>query len=100
MRPEHHEGWAAVLLTCVLERRGTDGAVVPVSHPQPMPPICLEPALHILREGKRGVAVDGDVVVVVHEGEFGKAQVTGERDRLARDALHEISITHEGPRAV
>ena len=52
------------------------------------------------REGERGVAVDGDVVVVVDQGELAEPEVPGERGRLARDAFHQVAVAHEGPGAM
>ena len=71
--------------------------VVAVAHLQHLPAVGLEPALHVLGEGQRGVAVDGDVVVVVDHGELAEPEVPGERRGLARHAFHQVAVAGERP---
>ncbi len=69
--------------------------IVAVVHSSHLPAIGLEPAPDVLSEGKVSGSVDGDVIVVVDEGELAKLQMTGQRGGLARDAFHEVAVTHE-----
>ena len=98
--PQDHERRAAGLGAGGIERRGDAREVVAVAHPDDVPSVGLEPALHVLGEGERGVAVDRDVVVVVDHGELAEPEMPGERRRLARDAFHEIAVAGEGPHPV
>ena len=65
-----------------------------------MPAVGLEARRHVLAEGERGVAVDGDVVVVVEQRQLAEPQVPGERGRLVADALHQVAVAGERAGAV
>jgi len=60
-----------------------------------LPAVRLEAHLDILGERDGRVAVDGDLVVVVHGNELAELEVPGERARLGRDTLLEASVTEE-----
>ena len=94
---QHHERRTGALGVSRLERRGYGGEIIAVTHPQNLPAVGLEPAAHILREGQSGVAVDGDVVVVIHHGELAQAQVPRDRGGLAGHPLHEVAVAGECP---
>ena len=83
-----------------LERGGDAGEIVAVTHPDDVPAVALEPALHVLGEGERRVAVDRDVVVVVDHRQLAEPQMPGEGRRLAGDAFHQIAIARERPHPV
>ena len=53
--------------------------------------------LDIIGERDLGVAVDGDVVVVVHHGQLAELQVAGERGGLIADTLHHVAVRGEDP---
>ena len=65
-----------------------------------VPAVGLEAAPHVLGERERRVAVDGDVVVVVDQGELAEPQVAGERAGLAGDAFHQVAVADDRPGAV
>ena len=55
-------------------------------------PIAEEARRDILGEGDAGVALDGDVVVVVDPAEVVEAEMAGERGRLRADAFHQAAV--------
>ena len=57
-----------------------------------VPAVRLEPHADVVAVGQLGVAVDGDVVVVVDADQLAEAEVAGERGRLVADALHEAAV--------
>ena len=63
-----------------------------------VPSVRLEPHADVVAVGQRGVAVDGDVVVVVDADQVGEPLVAGERRGLVADALLEATVAgdHEG----
>jgi hypothetical protein len=65
-----------------------------------MPAICLEAAGYILRETQRGIAIYGDVVVIVQDIQLSQTQMTGQGGGLACYAFHQIAVTREGPNPV
>lgn len=60
-----------------------------------VPAVGLVSLLDVLGEGLVGVTVDGDVVVIVDGNEVAELQVAGQRACLARDTLHQATITKE-----
>lgn len=60
-----------------------------------VPAVGLVSLLDVLGEGLVGVTVDGDVVVIVDGNEVAELQVAGQRACLARDTLHQATITEE-----
>ena len=74
-------------------QRLVDGLqIVPIGDPVHMPPVGFEALRHIFGKGKLRTAVNGNTVVVVQKNEFAQSEVSGQRRRLMRDALHKISI--------
>ena len=65
-----------------------------------VPSVRLEAGGHVVAVGERGVAVDGDVVVVVHTDQVAQVLVASERRRLVADAFHEAAITGDDERVV
>src|SRR3954462_924976 len=61
-----------------------------------MPAVCLETFGHVLVEGERGEAFDGDVVVVVEIYELAEFEVARERCGLRRHALHQVAVRDDG----
>ena len=66
--------------------------IVGVADPQHVPAIGEEARRDILGEGDAGVALDGDVVVVVDPAQVVEAEMAGERGRLRADALHQAAV--------
>ena len=64
-----------------------------------VPPVSLVALAHVLGEGDLGVALDRDVVLVIERDQPAESEVPGERGRLARDPLLEVSVggDHERP---
>ena len=60
-----------------------------------MPAVGLIALQHVLGEGHGGVAVDGDVVVVVEGNQLAQAQVAGQGSGLAAHTLLVAAITHD-----
>jgi hypothetical protein len=71
--------------------------VVPVPHVLHVPAVRREAHPHVLAEGEGGVAVDGDVVVVVDHAEPAQAQVAGKARGLAGHAFHQVAVAAEAP---
>jgi hypothetical protein len=69
-------------------------AVADLEHP---PAVALEAARDVLGKRKRGVAVDGDVIVVVDDGELAEPKMAGKRRRLARHTLHQVAVAGKDP---
>ena len=65
-----------------------------------MPAVGLEARGGVVGVGELGVAVDGDVVVVVDDDEAAEAQVAGEGGGLVADALHEVAVAGDHVGAV
>ena len=65
-----------------------------------VPAVGLEALADVVAVGERGVAVDGDVVVVVDADQVAEAEVAGERRRLVADALHEAAVAGDDERVV
>ncbi len=95
--PEYDQRRAIGLGAGGVERGGDPVEVVAVTHPDDVPAVRFEPALDVLGEGEGGVAVNGDVVVVVQHRELAEPQVPGEGGGLAGHALHQVAIAREGP---
>ena len=63
-----------------------------------MPAVRLEPQTNVVAIGERGIAIDGDVVVVVDADQVAEALVPGQRSGFVTDAFHEATVAsnHEG----
>jgi hypothetical protein len=70
--------------------------VVGVGDPDDIPAVTLEAAGGVVGKRQGGVALDGDVVVVVDPAEVGEPQVSRQRRRLVRDALHHAAVAAQG----
>ena len=57
-----------------------------------VPPIRFEALADVVAVGQRGVAVDGDVVVVVDADQVAETLMAGKRGGLVADALHEAAV--------
>ena len=68
------------------------GQIVDVGHPKHVPAVAGEPRGHVLAERQRRAALDRDVVVVIHPAEIRELQMSGQRSRLAADALHQVAV--------
>mmetsp|Transcript_109673 Transcript_109673/g.153629 ORF Transcript_109673/g.153629 Transcript_109673/m.153629 type:complete len:611 (-) Transcript_109673:523-2355(-) len=75
-----------------------DGAhvLVAVVHDKHLPAVGLEALADILREGKIGVPIDGDAIVIVEGDELSKPQVAGISASLVRDTLLHAAISCNG----
>ncbi len=62
-----------------------------------MPAVGLVPLQDVLGERGGGVALDGDVVVVVEEDQVAELLMTGQRRRLGGDALLEVAVADDRP---
>ena len=65
-----------------------------------MPAVRLEAHANVVAIRERGVAIDGDVVVVVDADQVAEALVAGERRGLVADAFHEAAVASDHERAV
>src|SRR5262249_61731919 len=68
--------------------------------PQHSPVIAKKAGCDILGEGDARVALDGDVIVVVHPAEVVEAEMAGQRSGFGADALHQAAITADGVNVV
>ena len=79
-----------------VERARQHGEVVGVADAGDVPAESDEAGGDVLGEGQRGVALDGDLVVVVDPAQVGQAQVPGKRRGLRGDAFHQVTVAAEG----
>ena len=61
-----------------------------------VPAVGAEAGRGVVGRREHGVAVDGDVVVVVHHDQVPEPQVAGQRGRLVADALLEAAVAGDG----
>ena len=89
------EGRARVSLGGV--DRGADGVDVGVTVLDVLgvPAVRVEARDNIFGEGDVGVAINGDVVVVVEDDQLAEAPVTGEGGGFARHTFHVATVTHD-----
>src|SRR5438445_517171 len=66
--------------------------VVGLAHAQDVPPVPQESGGDILSEGEARLPLDRDVVVVVDPAEVVQTEVTGQRGRFGRHALHQTAV--------
>lgn len=83
-----------------MERLRVDVAAERGLDPLHVPAVRLVPLQHVLGERGGGVALDGDVVVVVDEDEVAELLVAGERGRLGGDALLQVAVGDDRPDGV
>ncbi len=74
--------------------------VVDVGDVEHLPAVRFEPLGRVVGERELGLAVDGDVIVVVEPDQLPELEVSGERRRLVRDPLHEIAVATDEERVV
>ena len=74
--------------------------VVDVAHVLHVPVPAHEARGHIVGEGQRSAAFDGDVVVVVEPDEIGQAEMAGQGSSFVADAFHQVAIAAEGVNAI
>ncbi len=97
---EDDQGGAAGFGSGGFQRLRDGGEVVAVAHPAHLPSVGLEPAGDVFRKGERGVAIYGDVVVVVDQVELAQAEMAGDRGGLGGHSFHQVPVAHEGPHPV
>src|SRR6185312_12338632 len=68
------------------------GKIVDIGDVLDVPAVCLEALASIVTEGERGVALDGDVIVVVKPNQLAEFGVTGKGCRFVRHAFHHVAI--------
>ncbi len=86
------EGRALLLVLEGLEGALQHLEVVGVPHARHVPAIGDEAGGDVLAERPLGVALDGDLVVVVDPAQVGELEVAGQGGGLARDALHHAAV--------
>ena len=72
--------------------RGADGGVIVAVDALHEPAVRFVPLADVFAEREIGLAVDGDVVVVVEKDDVVEPEVTGEARRFAGDALHDVAV--------
>ena len=82
------QGGPMLLLAEDLEGACQEIEIVGVADSRDVPAVALEARRDVVLIGDLRVAVDRDVVVVVDPAEVRKPEVSGDRRRFARDALH------------
>ena len=70
--------------------------IVGIADARDIPAIADEAGGHVLAERQRGMAFDGDLVVVVNPAKIGKAMVARQRRGFPADALHHVAIAANG----
>ncbi|MDQ0687590.1 hypothetical protein QFZ56_006553 [Streptomyces achromogenes] len=80
-----------------VERGDVDVAVPGRLDALGVPAVGGVPPQHVLGERGGGVALDGDVVVVVDEDEVAELLVAGQRGGLGRDALLKVAVGDDAP---
>ncbi len=93
MAVQNDERRAPLRLSKDFQRLFNALTIVSVANPQDIPAIRQEASRNILGECQARAAFDRDVVVVVDPAEVVEAQVTGQRCRFMRNALHQAAIT-------
>ena len=66
--------------------------IVGIADAQHVPAVSLEARCDILGEGDAGLALDGDVVVVVDPAQVVELEMAGQRGRLRADAFHQAAV--------
>ena len=69
--------------------------IVGVADARHVPAVGDEPRRHVVAERERRRAFDGDVIVVVDPAQIAEPQVSGERRRFGRHALHHAAVAAE-----
>ena len=95
----HHQARVRLVVQRALERERERGGIIGIRL-QHLPAVGLESLHRVIGERDAGVAVDGDVIVVVHHHQVPEPEVARERRRLVRDALHHAAVAGDGEHAV
>ena len=90
---DDHRGAVGFSLAAFKSRANASG-VAAVNAVDYVPAVGLVSHLYVFGKGDVGLAVDGDLVVVVHEDEVADAKVPGQRTRFARYAFHQVAVAH------
>src|ERR1041385_3302107 len=80
----------------MLEGAGEQIKIVGIADASNVPAITHKARGDIFSKRQLGVALNGDVVVVVNPAEIGELEMACERGSLARDALHHVAVTTDG----
>jgi hypothetical protein len=78
------------------ERVGNARKVVGIGDVQHVPMVGGKARGDVFGEGDTGLAIDGDVIVVVNPTKIIEAEMTGKRGRLGADALHQVAVAANG----
>ncbi len=70
--------------------------VIRVAHPLHVPMVGQEAGGHILTKSQRGVAFNGNVIVVIKPDEVAEPKMSRKRGCLSRNALHHTAIARDG----
>jgi hypothetical protein len=81
--------------------KGIEGAgqhllIVGIADAGDIPAVGDEAGGDILAEGQSGVALDGDLVVVVNPAQVGELEMAGQGSGLAADSLHHAAVAAHG----
>ena len=94
------QGWLVLDAAGVLNGLADGGVVlVAVGNVLHMPAEGLISLADILCEGKVGVAINGDLVVIIDGDQLAQAPVTCQGGTLVGDALHVAAISEDAPSA-
>ena len=74
--------------------------VVHVGDVQHVPVPAAEARGHVVAEGQRGAALDGDVIVVVEPDQVRQAEMSRDRRCFVADAFHQVAIAAEDVGAI
>ncbi len=78
-----------------LERPLKEVEIIRITYPCDVPAVAHEAGGHVFAEGPVGVALDGDLVVVVDPAEVRELQMPSERGGFTGDPLHEVAVAAE-----
>src|SRR4029077_12225129 len=74
--------------------------IVGIADPQHIPMVSEEARGDIFGKRDAGLAVDGDVIVVVDPAQIVEGEMAGERGRLRTDAFHHATVATNGKNVV
>src|ERR1035438_1783673 len=84
--------WALSLFQCGLEGAIHLREIVDIGHVLHVPVPAEEARAYVIAEGQRGVALNGDVVVVVKPDEVRESKMSGDGGGLIAHAFHQIAV--------
>ena len=82
------------------EGRVESPQIVAVRHALDVPAVRLEALRRVVGEREIGLAIDGDVIVVVDPDQAAQPQVAGQRAGFVRHALHQVPVGGEEVRVM